>query len=246
MQSKANGADWSKIPFPLRMNMVMLSRYNTLKIISAALLLAGLLALCATAQAKCSRADVNYYLQKGLTRGQVTALCKEASGAGAGDASRYRAYDAMPDRRRDKEADERKQERTLLKAAVEGRDKELTAAWLGYTDALCIQADAHKIETRREICPEVKHRIYFRDLEITDVNREFLGFGQRGIEVEGNIKRKLLDDFKEYPPATRRRLRAAYQATVTKGKALIPIRKGYPLSRISTELRRHIRKASAQ
>lgn len=225
----------------------MSSQYNNSKAISISLLLLGLIALCGTAQAKCSRADADYYLKKGLTRNQVAAICKKASATESSGDSHYKAYDAASNRmRREETTDHNRQQLALLKAAIRGRDVELTAKWLGYTNKLCITTVTYDAATRTKICPKVKYRIYFRNLKIKKAEKAFFSFGQQNVDVKGKVKRKLLHNFEQYPSATRRQLLRVYKAKVRKGRTLIPIRKGYSPDQVSVALRHLVRQASAQ
>ena len=225
---------------------ILHSRYHNMKKVYIALIPFALIALyCTAAQAKCSRADVEYFLKKGFTRDQVTAICADTSDTQTPDSPRYKAYDAQTDReqREEEERSLEREQRELVKAAISAWDVQLTPRWLGYTHKICVSKSAYDAEARTKICPEVKYRIYFHGLDIKGAERKYFGFGRREIEVEGRIKRKLLHDFKEYPAEARRLLINSYKSRIREKGTFIPIRKDYPLHQIAEILRRYVREA---
>ena len=195
----------------------------------------------------CSRADVNYYLEKGFTREQVAAICSEGP---APDARREQDYEAYDDaREQETRADVRRRERgetvAFLQSAVSAWDVEVTPRHLTYTRKLCLGAGSNpEVTARLKVCPEVRYRVYFAGLKVRDYQREFVVLGTREIEVEGQVKRKLLHDFAEYSSETRRQLLGSYRARTRKDGTVIPIRKDYPMQRVYQILRTYANRAT--
>ena len=222
------------------------------KLIKAIFVAACGVALTATTgvAAACTRADVDYYLEKGLTREQVAAICGEGPAPGRERDRRaqdHEAYDDAPKAgtRAERSRRERDENGAFLQSAVSAWDVEVTPRHLSYTRKLCLGAGANpEATTRIKICPEVRHRVYFAGLEVHGHQREFVLLGTREIEVTGKVKRKLLHDFDEYPSETRRRLIASYRARTRKDGTVIPIRKDYPMQRVYQILRTYARRAS--
>ena len=202
-------------------------------------------------QAECSRNDVEYFLKKGFSRDQVVAICEVAKPKQPGEpeAQDDGEYDAYSKELEARMRIERKLQReeddvALLKAAIAGEDIKVTSNWLDFKSPFCIAAGNNPdVEARVKVCPLVLYRIYFKDLQVKDYERKYLVFGTREIEVEGKIKRKLLHDFKGYPPGMRMQLLDAYKANVRRGGTYIPIRKDYPIGRVQEVLRSYASRA---
>ena len=220
-------------------------------LIAVALNLGVLLFYAPFAQAECSRNDVEYFLKKGFSREQVVAICEVAKPKQFGESTEqnegdYEAYNReiearlRIERRLQKEEDDI----LLLRTAIAGEDIRITPEWLDFKSSFCIAAGNNPdIEARVKVCPQVLYRVYFRGLRVKEYQRKYLVFGTREIEVEGTVKRKLLDDFKEYPEGLRLELLDAYKANVRKDGTFIPIRKGYPINRVREVLRSYARSA---
>ena len=198
------------------------------------------------AHAECSRSDVDYYLDKGFTQAQVTALC----GGGETSPRRDRGYEAYDDPvdRQAREAEERRRGEEniyFIKSALAATDIEITPQKLEYTRKFCIVGgNAYDVEARTRLCPNVRYRVYFKGLEIGEQERKYLIVGRREIEVIGEIKHKMLHDLREYPRELRRQLLNAYKNATRAGATFIPVRKDVPIHRVVEILRQYIRAAA--
>ena len=205
-----------------------------------------------SAEAECSRNDVEYFLKKGFSREQVVAICEVAKPKQLGETSEqsdedYEAYDKKLESRLRIERKLQKEEddTLLLKAAIAGEDIKITSDWLDFKSPFCIAAGNNPdVEARVRVCPQVLYRIYFKGLRVKEYERKYLVFGTREIEVEGTVKRKLLHDFKGYPAGIRAQLLDAYKAKVREDGTFIPVRKDYPVSRVQEVLRSYALRAS--
>ena len=203
------------------------------------------------ADAECSRNDVEYFLSKGFSREQVVAICEAAKPRQFGESTTqnegdYEAYSKELETRLRVERKLQKEEDdvALLKTAIAGEDINITSDWLDFKSPFCIAAGNNPdVEARIKVCPQVLYRVYFKGLRVKEYERKYLLFGTREIEVEGTIKRKILHDFKGYPPGIRTQLLDAYKANIRKGGTFIPVRKDYPISRVQEVLRSYARRA---
>ena len=210
----------------------------------AALLLAACL-FCASAQAECSREDVDYYLAKGFTHEQVAALC--GGGVSRERNEGYQGYEDPVERRSQEEEARRRREEEIyfLKSALNAWDVELTPKKLEYTRKFCLAAGkTPEVEGRTRVCPDVRYRIYFKGLEVLGFERKYWVLGRREIEVKGNVKRKMLHDLREYSSDLRRELLGAYRHATRKGATFIPVRRDVPIYRVVDILRKYARPAS--
>ncbi len=214
------------------------------RLVCNAVLLVAALLLCAQAQAECSRSDVEYYLDKGFTHEQVTALCGDNEPRR--DETRYEAYDDPVERhtRETKERLQREEEVVFIKTALSAWDIEVTPDKLEYTRKFCLKAGkTPEVEGRTRVCPDVRYRIYFKGLKVGGYERKYLLLGQREVEVMGKVKRKMLHDLREYPSEMRRELLAAYKHRSRQGATFIPVRRDMPIHRVVEVLREYARRA---
>ena len=220
-------------------------------LIAVALNLSVLLFYAPLAQAECSRNDVEYFLKKGFSQEQVVAICEAAKPRQFGEPTKqgqgdYEAYNRELEARMriERRLQKKEDDILLLKTAIAGEDIRVTRNWLDFKRPFCIVGgNSPEVEARIKICPLVLYRIYFEGLRVKEYERKYLVFGTREIEVEGTIKRKLLNDLKEYPAGLRRELLDSYKASVRKGGTFIPIRKDYPINRVQEILRSYARSA---
>ena len=222
---------------------------------SGKLLVFGVLFMLAeTAAAACERSDVEYYLSKGFSQAQIAALCGQAGGA-SGDASPsgqassgYRGYSEQSMRQAELTRERRREEEAayFLQNALAGWDARITPRWLEYTRRICVATGiTPDITSRIKVCPEVRYQIHFKGLEVLDYDREYVIFGSRQLEVKGDVRRKLMHDFKEYPKDVQRKLLAVYKSKVQSGATYIPIRRDIPMLRVISVLREYARKQAA-
>ena len=206
-------------------------------------LISGL--FCTQVQAMCSRSDIEYYLDKGFTRAQVTALCgndnassRQRNKEAYSDPAEYEASDA--EKRRQEE-----EEIYFIKSAIGAWDIELTPQKLEYTRKFCIAAGkTPEVEGRTRVCPNVRYRIYFKGLEVGGYERKYFFLGRREVEVMGKVRRKLLHDLREYPSDLRRELLTAYKNSLRKDATFIPVRRDVPIHRVIDILRKYTRNAN--
>lgn len=199
------------------------------------------------AQAACSRSDVDYYLDKGFTREQVAALCGDDQPPPRRNGGGHDAYDDSAEReaRGTEGRRHRDEEIFFIKSALAAQGVKLTPRRLEYTRKLCLSAGkSPNVDGRTKVCPDVRYRIYFKNLNVGDAARKYHFFGQREIKVTGKIRHKMMHDFREYPSYTRRQLLAAYKRATREGATFVPIRQDVPVYRAIEILRKYAHRAT--
>ena len=205
--------------------------------------------LCAPAQAECSRSDIDYYLDKGFTPEQVTTLCGEGKSSSRDEGGRYRAHDDPGERyaREFKQQRRKEEEVNFMKASISAWDIDITPAKLEYTRKFCLVAGkTPEVEGRTRVCPDVRYRIYFKDLEIGRYERKYFFLGRREIEVTGKVKRKMLHDLREYPSDLRRELLLSYKHASRGDGTSVPVRRDVPIQRVTEILRKYAHDATEE
>ena len=192
-----------------------------------------------SAHAECSRSDINYYLSKGFTHEQITALCGSAKSESRRD---YQAYEDRSEAEERTRSKTRKKEDDILtlRTSINAWDIDITPTRLAYTRKFCIAAgQTAEVEGRTRICPEVRYHIYFKNLKIVGQKRKYFFIGQREIQVIGKVKRKLLHDLKNYPEDLRQQLLNSYKSRVNKKGTFIPIRRDTPITQVASILQEY-------
>ena len=193
------------------------------------------------ASAACSRDDVDYYLSKGFSNEQITAIC-----GGGGDPDQredtYRAY-ANPLEAYARQAEQRRraeEEIAFMQKALRVWDVKLTQERLEYTRKFCLSAGkTAEITGRTKVCPNVRYHVFFKGLEVGGYERKYFFLGSREIQVSGTVKRKMLHDLSEYPSDVRRELLGAYQHAARQGGTAIPVIRDAPINRVIEILRKY-------
>lgn len=226
--------------------------------LSICLTTAGIL-LPGVSYAGCSRDDIDHYLSKGFTTGQVTSLCTQAT---AGSEQKPVATDlgsktgqAAPASKADtNEAGSSKQvaepvstqpvtpattsaasaaydsNEEFLKTAIQGYDVVLTENTLTYIHKTCVKAGTEDLfGFTKEICPDVKYTLNLNGLEVKKVKRQSTVYGPMVARVKGSIQREIVANFN---PANDDVRKLVMDQINTGPKTDIIIREGIPAAQV--------------
>lgn len=217
-------------------NVAMLKRLPVL-------LLLALASGAGSAWGVCSRDDVNYYLDKGFTREQVTGLCSDDTPDKRGD-NDYRPYIDNQEENRLLSQNKRADDNEYLRSAVDAYRVRLTPRWLEYVTGVCLAVvNDPDISARGKICPDVHYRIYLKGLKVMTYQRKYLLGGEREIKVVGKVKRKLHGNLNKYPSALRSTILRSYKAYFRKDGTAIPVHDEVRVKRVIDILRTRAREA---
>lgn len=193
------------------------------------------------ASAACSRDDVDYYLSKGFSREQVTAICEGSGGSGRQE-NTYQPYRNPQEEyaRQEEQRRGKEEERTFMQKALKVWDVELTREKLEYTRRFCLSAGkAAEVNARTKVCPDVRYSVFFKGLKVGDYGRKYFFLGSREIQVSGTVERNMLHDLSEYPSEIRRELLASYEHASRQGGTAIPVLRDAPINRVIDILRKY-------
>lgn len=198
---------------------------------------------CSYAATKCSRENVDYYLEKGFSREQVTAICGSSQFLTGLHQSDHRPTYFTDERAPD---NNRKVGRNLLflRDAIVAEDIELTPQRLEYTRSLCIVAGTSPDTGNERSCPKVRSHIYFANLDVAGSKRRYFFFGQHEIEVSGKVRHQLLGGSDKYSPRLRKELLRRYYDTLRNGSTRIILRKDAAAERVIALLKNYARRAT--
>ncbi|MCU7845279.1 MAG: hypothetical protein KZQ93_15730 [Candidatus Thiodiazotropha sp. (ex Monitilora ramsayi)] len=203
------------------------------------------------AYAACSRSDVEYYLSKGFTPDQVTAICTSSSTPALKEMPDEQASPAVippaakPGDNAPRQTPQNLEQHTdsgtardneqFLKIAIKGRDIQLTRDTLRYTRKMCVQIGEEDLYGfAPKACPDVKFVIALEGLEVLKTGKKYLLYGSGEAWVRGSIQREIIGQLADQKPRDRKLI---LEKMETGDQTTIPIREDISLERVEAALR---------
>jgi hypothetical protein len=210
-----------------------------------AMALAGCIVLTGPAgdvKAACSRSDVEFYLDKGFSHEQITAICSGTEAqtvtepeVKSGEAEIRQSETGKPETRSEAAAETARNDAAFLAEAIKGYDVEVGTESLKYTTKDCFEyGEEDNNGFRKRICPEVRSSIDFEGMQLKRSGRKEFLYGPRVIVVKGRIEHQILSGVEHLGKYDRKEV---HRALNRGGEVAIPIRKGIPLDEAVDALR---------
>ena len=183
----------------------------------------------------CSKADVDFYLQRGFTNDQVVRLCT-SSGAAAPNAQYQQPYAAPVDPK----TQALREDQIFLSTALEVKSVQLTPNEMTYSGEEC--AVYSPIPNNRDmdetLCVNTRVVVIFAGASIKKVSKGFFLVKDPEVVINGNIKREYLN-----LNEIRRQERAPIQQLLpsTANTASIKVRSGIDPKKIADVLSKYIK-----
>ncbi|MEN8129962.1 MAG: hypothetical protein ABFS45_07160 [Pseudomonadota bacterium] len=192
---------------------------------------------------ECSHKDVEFYLSKGFTTAQITALCTAApssetrSPAPSSEQSKDSlTTDATQTSPQNTVATQDDAHEQLLKTAIEGYDVSLSESALHYTRKLCVEyGEEDLFGFTPKACANVRFMIGFNGLDVQKARKKYWIYGPRQIKVKGHIEREIIGDLEPKHPDARKSI---LNKIDTGDETDIPIREGIPIERVEAVLKK--------
>ena len=185
-----------------------------------------LMVISSQVSAACSRDDITFYLDKGFTAEQITAMCSEPSAPAA--AKQNNGQQSAPPL-----ADENV---LFLSRAIKGHKIKQSTDSLQYTlKKFCIEYGEQDIfGFAPKVCPDVIFTISLKELVVLDTDLEYGFYGAQQIQVKSSaIKREIIGELKDKTPDERELILDAFE----KGnETTIPVRDDYSMQRVKQVL----------
>ena len=202
--------------------------------IKAMLKIACIYIFVSSANAKCSKEDVNYYLEKGFTTKQVSGMCSEEIISSKDLTSDI--YKSFSDEYAD-EQDEaylkkmRIERQVFLKSAIGAQKVKIKGTTLSYESEICgrnaIKKSGAAKGSNIEGCSVIVTLINLSDIEVSmKQRREKIFFGTKEIFVTGDIKYRIIGGLENLSSFERKILEPMLLKKLKNGEAKIPVRKG--------------------
>lgn len=179
------------------------------------------------ASAACSRDDITYYLSKGFTTDQVTALCSEAS-APTGERQQGSESQAAPP-----EIDDNA---LFMKRAIKGHEIKMNSNSLQYTQKkMCMEyGEEDLFGFTPKVCPDVTFTIALKGLEVLETGKKYGFYGTPEVKIKSSvIKRVIIGELKNMKLEERELVLEKFE----KGfETAIPVRDDFSLEKVEKVL----------
>lgn len=183
--------------------------------------------------ANCSKEDINYYLEKGFTTEQVTALC---SGDDRLTSIKEDVYKSYSEEYADEEDEEylrkmRIERQVFFKSSLGVQSVDIRKDILTFIVYECAKDGLAKpgSDFNKKGCAEVLTKIKLSEVEVVEKEfKEKVFFGNRQILVKGNVVTKIVGGMEELSPYDAGVLKKKVLGRLSrnKGQILVPIKKG--------------------
>ena len=187
-----------------------------------------------SASAKCSKADIDYYLEKGFTTEQVTAMCSEEITPLVD--LKDDVYKTFSDEYADEQDEEylkkmRIERQVFLKSAIGAQKVKIKGTTLSYESEICgrnaIKLTGATDRANIEGCAAIVTLINLSNIEVSmKQRREKIFFGTKEIFVTGDVKYRIVGGLEHLSLFEKNILEPMLLKKLKNGEAKIPIRKG--------------------
>jgi hypothetical protein len=188
--------------------------------------------------AKCSKEDVDYYLEKGFTTEQVAAMCSEEIISSKDLTSDV--YKNFSDEYADEQDEEylkkmRIERQVFLKSAIGAQKVKIKGTTLSYESEICgrnsIKKSGSTDGSNIEGCAVILTSINLSDVEVSmKQRREKIFFGTKEIFVTGDIKYRIIGGLRNLSSFDKSILEPMLLKKLKNGEARIPLRSGLDFS----------------
>jgi hypothetical protein len=187
-----------------------------------------------SASAKCSKEDVDYYLEKGFTTEQVSGMCSEEIISPKDLTSDV--YKSFSDEYADEQDEEylkkmRIERQVFLKSAIGAQKVKIKGTTLSYESTICgrnaIKKSGAAEGSNIEGCSIIITLINLSNIEVSmKQRREKIFFGTKEIFVTGDIKYRIIGGLEHLSSFEKKILEPMLLKKLKNGEARIPVRKG--------------------
>jgi len=185
------------------------------------------------ASAACSRDDVTFYLDKGFSTDQITALCSEAS-APAGGALKSEQQgseqQSVPPAVDDNAM--------FLKRAIKANKVDLSSSSLIYTQKICIEyGEEDLFGFTPKVCPDVTYMISLKGLEVLDTGKKYGFYGTKEVRIKSSVvEREIISELKDKKPEERELIIEKFESLDKDKETAIPVRDDFSLDEVKQVL----------
>lgn len=187
-----------------------------------------------SANAKCIKEDIDYYLEKGFTTEQISAMCTEDI-IPTGEQKRD-VYKTFSDEYADEQDKEylkkmRIERQVFLKSAIGAQKVKIKGTTLSYESEICgrnsIKKSGASEGSNIEGCSIIITLINLSNIEVSmKQRREKIFFGTKEIFVTGDVKHKIIGGLNHLSSFDKSILEPMLLAKLKNGEARIPVRNG--------------------
>jgi hypothetical protein len=182
------------------------------------------------ANAACSRDDITFYLDKGFSTDQISAMCSEpttsVSDTSQSEVQNNKQYSASA------VVDDNA---LFLNRAIKAQEIKLSSDTLRYTQKVCIEyGEEDLFGFSPKVCPDITYIISLAGLKVLDTGKKYGFYGTKEVRVKSSeIKREIIGELKDKKPEERELIIEVFE----KGEeTAIPIRDDFSLEQVEEVL----------
>ena len=153
----------------------------------------GVLANSAAHASSCSKADIDYYLQRGFTNDQVVQLC---SGSAQSNSQQTHTYQAPVQNQQSQQQNQIREDESYLSAALDANGVNLNNQNLTILPRECFVSSGSTSRASSDIaetlCVNTKLKINFAGMKIGKASKGLFLVSDAKIKIAGNIQRELI------------------------------------------------------
>ena len=187
--------------------------------------------LSVNANSSCNKEDINYYLEKGFTTEQITALCGDNTSSIKEE--NYKSYSEEYADLEDEEYKRRMriERQVFFKSSLGAQNISIRKDILRFHQYECAREGMAKPGSAFNVkgCAVVQTVVKLSEVEVSEKEfKEKVIFGNRFILVEGNVTTKLVGGFEGLSEYDAKVLSSKVLGRLNKnkGRALVPVKKG--------------------
>jgi hypothetical protein len=180
------------------------------------------------ANAACSRDDITFYLDKGFTTEQITAMCSEPP-VPAATTKNNGQQSASP------LADDNA---LFLKRAIKAKKIDLSSSSLIYTQNICIKyGEEDLFGFAPKVCPDVTFTIALKGLVVLDTGKKYGFYGTKEVRVKSSVvEKEIISELKDKKPAERELILEKFEKLGKGEETAIPVRDDFSLEEVKQVL----------
>lgn len=178
--------------------------------------------------AACSRDDISFYLEKGFTTDQITALCSEVAATA----------EKTPINEQQSVTISTDENVLFLKRAIKAQKIGLSHSTLIFTQKICIEyGDEDLFGFTAKVCPDITYMISFEGLEVLGTGKKYGFYGTPEVRVKSSlIKREIISELENKKQAERELILDKFNSFEKGEETAIPIRDDFSLEQVKQAL----------
>ncbi len=186
----------------------------------------------------CSKADIDYYLQRGFSHDQVIRLCAGNATQSSTSQSTSQTNTAAPLAMNRPQNNELIADRVYFETVLNAQSANLTPTYLSYTTKECIKYGEENLGGLRDkACVNSHIKVNFKGLKVIKAIKGILLIRDQEMVLQGNISREYLN-YNSLSPAQQAVIRN--KLPTHPNRLDFPVRKGIDPKLVAQKLKKYV------